>query len=146
MANETFKNSLLSLSVPDGWKVFDTTDIDGNKTDKKIFVYKNAEDPLHIFSRAGITLCYFSKRDIYLSPKRFYENVEDIAPLELGNYLWEGYTCTSVGYPYTMLEAHKDGTVLQLMMLMENNGERISLSDPDVREMIGSIKSLGEET
>ena len=40
-----------------------------------------------------------------------------------------------------MLEAYEDKAVFQVMILLENNGERISLDDPDVRMIIESIKS-----
>ena len=40
-----------------------------------------------------------------------------------------------------MIEAYEDKAVFQVMLLLENNGERISLDDPDVCMIIESIKS-----
>lgn len=145
MANEIYNNSVICAAVPEGWKAFGATNSDGKETLKKIYIYKNAAEPLEIFIKTGITICYFAKGDIYLSPKHFYDNVKDIEPFRSGHYLWQGYTCTSLGYPYTMLEAHCDGIVFQVMILMENNGEKLSLSDPDVTEIIESIKEVISE-
>ncbi len=139
MASEIYNNSVICAAVPEGWKAFEAIDSGGNLTLKKFHVYKNAETPMDIFRKAGITVCYFAKGDIYLSPRSFYDNVEDIEPFELGEHLWQGYTCTSLGYPYTMLESHCDGVVFQVMILTENNGEKIALEDPDVTEILESI-------
>ncbi len=139
MASEIYNNSVIRAAVPEGWKAFSATDSEGKETSDKIYIYKNADTPFDIFSKVGFTVCYFAKGKLYLSPKQFYDGVRDIEPFHAGSFLWQGYTCTSFGYPYTMLEAHRDGAVFQVMILMENNGERISLSDADVISIIESI-------
>lgn len=133
------------VAVPEGWSVFAGTDSEGKETQKKLFVYKNAKDQFELFSRAGITVCYFPKADHYFSPKFFYDNVEDMEPFLLGHYLWQGYTCTSLGYPYVMLEGKKDGEVMQVMILLQNGDEKISLSDADVQTIIESIRPSSSE-
>jgi len=60
-------------------------------------------------------------------------------PLPIGSYTWNGYTCTSLGYPYTMLDTEKDGYIFQVMILMKNGEHGISLDDTDVRLIIGSL-------
>jgi len=140
---EIFDSGVIRVNVPDGWKSFVGTDSEGKDTPKKVFVYKNANEPLEIFSRAGITVCYFGKGDYYFSPKSFYDNVEDIESLILGGREWKGYTCTSLGYPYIMLESYGDGTVFQVMVLLENGEHKISMEDPDVQDVIGSISEGG---
>jgi len=92
-----------------------------------------------IFSHVGITVCFFGEEDHYFSPKRFYDNIADIEPFALGEYIWNGYTCTSLGYPYTMLEAKGNGNIFQLMVLMKNGTHEISLTDTDVRCIIESL-------
>ena len=57
----------------------------------------------------------------------------------LGAYTWNGYTCTSFGYPYTMLEAEHDGCVFQVMILTKNGEHEISLADKDVRKILKSL-------
>ena len=104
-------------------------------------IYKNIELNTDVFRKAGITICYYGEDKIYLQTRDFYDDVKDIEPFEMGRYMWSGYTCTSMGYPYIMLEAYEGKAVFQVMLLLENNGERISLDDPDVRMIIESIKS-----
>ncbi|MBR6676446.1 MAG: hypothetical protein IKL24_03840 [Clostridia bacterium] len=144
MAETVFDNGIISLVVPEGWNAFGATDSEGNETASKVFVYKNAREPFEIFSKAGITVCFFGRDKYYFSPKAFYDDVCDIEPFTLGDHLWEGYTCKSLGYPYVMLEGRKNGCVFQIMVLLENGEERISMEDADVRRIIGSISATEE--
>ena len=81
----------------------------------------------------------FGKQDYYISPKFFYDNIVDMEPFTLGAYTWNGYTCTSLGYPYTMLEAKQDGCVFQVMILTKNGEYEISLADTDVQTILTSL-------
>lgn len=108
-------------------------------TQKKVHIFKDAKLETDIFTHAGITICFFNRQDYYLSPKFIYDNVEDMEAFTLGAYTWNGYTCTSLGYPYTMLEAKHDGCVFQVMILMKNGEHEVSLNDADVRSIIESI-------
>ena len=60
-------------------------------------------------------------------------------PFSLGEYTWSGYTCTSLGYPYTMLEAKQDGCVFFIMALTKNGDHAISLADADVQMILESL-------
>lgn len=108
-------------------------------TPKKVHIFKDAKLETDIFTHSGITVCFFDSDDIYVSPKFIYDNVEDMEAFTLGAYTWNGYTCTSLGYPYTMLEATHNGCVFQVMLLMKNGEHEISLYDADVRAVIESI-------
>lgn len=140
---EVFDSGTVRVAVPEGWSAFLGCDSEGRETPKKVLVYKNVNAPLEIFSKVGITVCYFGRDEYYFSPKPFYDNVCDFEPVEIGNRRWQGYTCTSLGYPYVMLESHVDGTVFQVMVLLENGEEKISLTDGNVRDIIGSISESG---
>lgn len=137
-----FESKKFRVTVPDGWMAFSGTDSGGKVTPKKIHVYKGISLETDIFTHAGITVCFFDKEDYYLSPKHFYDNIQDIEPLTIGAHTWNGYTCTSLGYPYTMLDTEHDGCIFQVMILMKNREHEISLWDPDVRAIIESI-SMG---
>lgn len=139
MEVQLFHSGAFCVAVPNGWTLFPGTDSDGTLTPKKVFLYKGASCETDIFTHAGITICFFGKEDFYLSPKNFYDNVADIAPFTLGEYTWGGYTCTSLGYPYTMLEARPDGCVFQVMVLTKNGEHEISPEDADVRSILQSI-------
>lgn len=134
-----FDSGRFCVTVPEGWLAFCGTDSGGKITPKKVHIYKGISLQTDIFTHAGITVCFFGKEDYYLSPRHFYENIVDMEPLPLGPYTWNGYTCTSLGYPYTMLDTEKDGYIFQVMILMKNGEHGISLDDTDVRRIIGSL-------
>lgn len=137
MCGELFDNGILRVVVPTDWKLFYGIDSECKVDPKKLHIYKNAQRELDIFHKAGVTVCLI---DTCISTKWFYDNVKDIEPMVLGNYQWNGYTCTSLGYPYTMLETTGDGFAIKVMILMENNGHTISLDDEDVRMLLESIE------
>ena len=139
--SEWFENGILRVLVPSGWKLFYGIDSEGNASPRNLHIFKGAQTELDVFSKAGITVFYHGKDEIYISTKDFYENVRDLEPFECGGHLWNGYTCTSFGYPYTMLEAKDDGCVFQVMILMKNGEYEISLNDEDVRSIIESISA-----
>lgn len=141
MSGKLFSSGILRVLVPTGWNCFCGINSEGTPSPKKLHIYKDAKTEFDIFSKAGITVCYFGKNDIFLSTKNFYDNVQDLEPFACGNHQWEGYTCTSLGYPYTMLEAKHDGCVFQVMILMKNGEYEISLNDADVRSILESIES-----
>jgi len=134
-----FDSGRFCVTVPDGWMAFCGTDSGGKITPKKVHIYKGISLQTDIFTYAGITVCFFGKEDYYLSPRHFYENIVDMEPLPLGPYTWNGYTCTSLGYPYIMLDTEKDGYIFQVMILMKNGEHGISLDDTVVRLIIGSL-------
>jgi len=134
-----FNSGRFSVTVPDGWLAFCGTDSGGKATQKKIHIYKGITFQTDIFTHAGITVCFFGKEDYYLSPKSFYDNIVDMEPISIGSYTWNGYTCTSLGYPYTMLDTKQDGYIFQVMILMKNRENEISLDDEDVKLIIGSL-------
>ncbi|MBP3411776.1 MAG: hypothetical protein J6K89_00790 [Oscillospiraceae bacterium] len=136
---EVFDSGYFRINVPVGWMAFLGIDSECRTTQKKVHIFKDAKLETDIFTHAGITICFFDRQDYYLSPKFIYDDVVDMEAFTLGAYTWNGYTCTSFGYPYTMLEAKHDGCVFQVMILMKNGEHEISLDDPDVRMILGSL-------
>ncbi|MBP3352152.1 MAG: hypothetical protein J6L65_07115 [Lachnospiraceae bacterium] len=139
MKAEVFSNEFLQVIVPENWKAFLGIDAEGKTTQKKLHIYKNAENELDIFHKAGITICYYEDAGQYLLIKDLYDDINDIPSFELGNYCWSGYTCRSFGYPYIMLESSEKTDRVLLMILTENGENKISFSDSDVQEIIKSI-------
>jgi len=139
MRIDLFDSGHFSIIVPDGWMAFCGIDSDGKTTPKKVHIFKDARLQTDIFTHAGITICYFAKEDIYVSPKFFYDDIVDMEPFTLGRYTWNGYTCTSFGYPYTMLEARHDGCVFQVMILTKNGDYEIAFEDEDVQTILSSL-------
>lgn len=143
MRIDLFDSGYFSVIVPEGWKAFCGIDSECRTTQKKVHIFKDAKLETDIFTHVGITVCFFGKEDYYLSPKLFYDNVADIEPFTLGAYTWNGYTCTSLGYPYTMLEARVDGCVFQVMLLMKNGEYEIAFEDEDVQTVLESLTRKG---
>ena len=139
MNGELFDNDILRVFVPSGWKLFYGIDADGNASPKKLHIYKGAQTELDVFSKAGITICFYGKDEIYISIKDFYDDVRDLEPFECGGHLWNGYTCLSFGYPYTMLESMRNGVTFQVMILMKNGEHEISLDDADVKIILENL-------
>ena len=142
MKSQIYKNGVISVCVPSGWKLFRGIDSGGKETSEKVHIYKNIELNTDVFRKVGITICYYGEDKIYLQARDFYDNVKDIEPFEMGRYMWNGYTCTSMGYPYTMLEAKDDGCVFQVMILMKNGEHEISLDDADVKNILESLTQI----
>ena len=140
MECKTFDNGIFRALVPAGWNCFYGIDSEGRKSHKKLHIYKAADTEFDIFSKAGLTICYYGKEEYFLSPKFFYEDVQDLVPFVCGHHQWDGYTCTSLGYPYTMLTAMSNGATIYVMVLMKNGEHQISLQDPDVRSILESIE------
>jgi len=137
---DTFDSGYFRFNVPHGWMAFFGIDSECRTTQKKVHICKGAKVETDIFTHACITICFFDRQDSYLSPKFFYDNVVDMEPFTMGAYTWNGYTCTSFGYPYTMLEANHCECVFQVMILMKNGEHEISLDDTDVKMVLESLK------
>lgn len=141
---DQFDSGYFRIAVPAGWMAFLGIDSECRTTPKKVHIFKDAKLETDIFTHAGITICFFDRQDYYLSPKFFYDDAEDMEAFTLGAYTWNGYTCTSFGYPYTMLEAKHNGCVFQVMILTKNGEHQISLQDSDVRSILASIDTCGQ--
>ncbi len=139
MILQPFDNGILRVLVPEGWKHFYGIDSDGKASPKKLHIYKDAQTEFDIFSKAGITVIFYGKDEIYVPVKFLYDNVQDLEPFSCGNNLWNGYTCTSFGYPYTMLTSKAGDATFQVMILTQNGENKISLNDADVWAIIESI-------
>jgi len=135
----TYDNGVLSVFVPNGWKAFRGVDSEGHETPKKVLVYRGIEAQTDIFTHAGVYICFYGAEDSYFTTRDFYSDVREIEPFTLGRHRWNGYTCTSLGYPYLMLESDGAPYALLLMLLLENGEHRISFDEPDVQRIIESI-------
>ena len=142
MKIDLFDSGYFRINIPDGWMAFFGIDSECRTTQKKVHIFKDAKLETDIFTHAGITICFFDRQDYYISPKFIYDNIEDMEEFTLGAYTWNGYTCTGLGYPYTMLEAKHDVCVFQVMILMKNGEHEISLDDADVKIILESLTQV----
>jgi len=142
---KVFESGNFRVKVPEGWKAFLGTDSSGKQTPNKVHIYKGITFETDIFTNVGITVCFFENEKSYFSPKSFYNNIEDREAFTLGDYTWSCYTCTSLDYPYTMLDGKKNGHIFQVMILMKNGEDEITLDDTDVQLIIGSIAAAKKQ-
>lgn len=140
MESREFNNGVYAFDLPSGWSVFPGIDSGGKTVQTKLHIYKDAITPSDVFTHAGITVCQVDLRLGFFSTRFFYDNTCDIDDVELGGIVWKGYTCTSFGYPYTMLECLMDKIIISLMILMKNGEHTISFDDEDVRKIISTIR------
>ena len=135
-----YEGSVIRAFVPYGWKAFLGIDSEGKASEKKLHICKGADSELDIFSKVSVTVCFYSEDDFFFSPRGFYDDVADIEPVSIGDKTYTGYTCKSLGYPYTMLERHENGCVFFVMILEKNGDHVISISDSDVSAILESIE------
>ena len=64
--SEWFENGILRVLVPSGWKLFYGIDSEGNASPRNLHIFKEAQTELDVFSKAGITVFYHGKDEIYI--------------------------------------------------------------------------------
>ena len=149
--SETFRTEDILVSVPNGWKAFNSYEIDydDGKTEREIdedtiYVYKNANTEMDMFSKPGMTI---TVSDYNADSRGFYDTVEDISPIKIGNRTWEGFNAstdlsggegTDIWY-YTILSCQELDDYINVLMVTENEGEKISVEDSDVLQILESI-------
>ena len=90
MESQIYKNGVISVCVPSGWKLFSGIDSGGKEISEKVHIYKNIELETDVFRKVGITICYYGEDKIYLQARDFYDNVKDLEPFEMGRYIKNG--------------------------------------------------------
>lgn len=128
--NDVYQTDLLSVEVPKGWKALPQPD----KVDSA-HIYKGDKDA---YDSPAVVIYYCDQDTEMLSPRGLYPDAEDLAPVKIGDYTWEGFTAISAGYPITVLSV-KEPHQLQVQLFNEVDGQKISLEDDDVQAIIRSI-------
>lgn len=97
---ETFDAGNISALAPKGWKAFPVSDLfdeyEGDNNPNSMQICKDADDEWDLLSKPYIMITYYDPETSFLSAKDWYDDAEDIESFTLGNYTWEGYTCTSL--------------------------------------------------
>ncbi len=147
-ADTVFDAGEITVAVPNGWKAFGSIDVhaeeNGAVSKSSVIVCKGGTYDTDIFTKPYVKLDYRGK-DIYLAPplKVFYDNIVDLAPLELGGHTWECFSFDSLGYPMVMLYVD-EGDDQYLVTISCGLGEdAISLNDAEVKRIIASLTVKG---
>lgn len=141
---ETFDAGNVSALTPKGWKAFPVSDFfdeyEGDNDPNAMQICKDADSEWDLFSKPYIQINYYGPETSFYSSKDLYDDVEDIESFTLGNYTWNGYNCTSLDYPYTILETTDGDISIQVNILKKSSGNlEIALEDAEVQAIISSI-------
>lgn len=136
---EIYETEEFSVSVPEGWV---TPSMEGEVHPYKVDIFKgDAEDPLSLLKAPVLNLEYGdSDNPLTKMDKKFYEDSEDIDPIEIGGKSFSGFTAKSSGVPMTCLYAEDGDMQYQIYVWTEKEGGNISLEDADVIEIIESFQ------
>ena len=88
---------------------------------------------------AALTSCGDQQSGMLAVAKSFYDDVKDIDSFEKAGYSWSGYTCSSAGYEYTILEGNKGEEDLQVSIITKAGDNTMSIDDEDVQSILDSI-------
>lgn len=136
----TFATDQFSVFVPEGWKAFTftprgrTTGVDP----RKVAMHKGNQ-----LSTPGLTILYFRPNQTMPSDNQDFEDIEDLEPLEIGDLVYEGFSYVQSDLAYMQLRTENaEGHKFQVTILLEKNGEQLSVDDPDVQEILESLKPV----
>ncbi|HHU53206.1 MAG TPA: hypothetical protein GXZ43_03905 [Clostridiaceae bacterium] len=139
---DVYENEEFSVSVPEGWVASPMQSSDGEQPTDKVSLFKGSmDDPLALLKAPVINLEY-GDSDIPLTKmdKKFYEDAEDIDPIEIGGKSFSGFTAKSSDLPLTCLYAEDGDKQYQIYVWTEKPGGSISLEDADVIQIIESFQ------
>ena len=131
-----------TVTVPDGWNAFAVNDAFGqNEVDPNALeIHKNAQTAVDLFSTPGIRVSYYGINKTLIPPgTSFYEEVQDIDPIKIGEYTWQGFSALSFDNPLIVLWTESGDHEFQLAIWTDLDGKTISLYDEDVLALIASI-------
>lgn len=142
---ETYETEMLSALVPEGWKAFQGADsfdeYEGEYDPTTLNIIKGGESDWDIFTKPYVQVIYYpdNSDNLMYVAKDWYDDVVDLEPMKLGGYTWNAFTGSSFDYPVAVLWT--DGDVqIQIAVMLEVEGNKISLDDMDVQAIIESVK------
>ncbi len=150
--SQLYDTGVISVLVPEGWQGYHGADVFNefkeNGDPNKIHVGKGVKDELELYFYPRIDIYFrdslFSDFELNMM-KNVYEKVEEIEPIQLANFIWTGFTASSMDYPYVFLFADDGSNALQVAILLENNNKKITINDEDVQLILNSIVINNQE-
>lgn len=145
-APELFDAGNVTAPVPAGWKAFTQTDYssdDPNAIDPDIVqICKGGETQTDIFIKPYIQINYWGPDGAttdfeYL--KSIYEQVELLEPMQIGPYLWEGFSTTDYGTTNIILYTQNGEYQLQASISCGEGNDAISVEDADVQQILAGV-------
>ena len=141
VSEEVFDAGNVQALVPKGWKAFPYADYfseDPNATDPDIIrVCKGGKTEADLFSNPYLQINYYGPDIEMGSVELFYDNIVALAPQQIGNYTWNGFTTNDYGGTNAILYTTDGEHQFQVSVWMGDN--EIHLEDADVQAIIASI-------
>ena len=147
---ETVDAGKFTVLVPNGWKSFTSSDLfdeyDGDTDPTKLNIYRGAKDEWDQLRKPGLQIVYYGPNNMFYKPtKDFYDDAEDVAPIEIGGRKWEGFTATSLGTKICVLYTGDDpaGDQFCANVWLDMSGEGkdvLATDDPALLAILGSVK------
>lgn len=130
--------------VPDGWAAFPITDVfsDDNAADTSCFnIIKDGTSDLDLFSKPYVRFDYYGPDTQMMKPSsEWYENVEEVAPMQLGSHSWSGFTGEDGYGKMAVLWAEEGDIQYQATIWLEVEDKKITLDDKDVQAILASVE------
>ncbi len=144
---EAYSTGEFQALVPEGWAAFPITDAfsEDNAVDTSCFnIIKGGTSDLDLFSKPYVRLDYYGPDTQMMKPSsEYYENVEDVAPMQLGSHSWSGFIGED-GYGKSAILWVEEGDIqYQAIIWLEIENEKISLDDKDVQAILASVTPAG---
>ena len=156
ITGEIYDTGELRALVPDGWAAFPIPDVFADAPDAVktscFHIIKGGVSDRDIHAKPYIRLeCLEPDAQIADPDPALDKNVEDVGPLNLGGYSWNGYVFEDCfgGYgkpvigKMAVLWTEAGSTRYEAVIRLEFNGqkEKISLEDDDVQAILASVQS-----
>ena len=161
ITGEIYDTGELRALVPDGWAAFPIPDVFADEPDAVktscFHIIKGGVSDRDIHAKPYIRLeCLEPGVQIADPDPALEKNVEDVGPLNLGGYSWNGYVFEDCfgGYgkpvvgKMAVLWTEAGSTRYEAVIRLEFNGqkEKISLEDDDVQAILASVQSSNAGT
>ena len=156
ITGEIYDTGELRALVPDGWAAFPIPDVFADEPDAVktscFHIIKGGVSDRDIHAKPYIRLeCLEPGVQIADPDPALEKNVEDVGPLNLGGYSWNGYVFEDCfgGYgkpvigKMAVLWTEAGSTRYEAVIRLEFNGQKgkISLEDDDVQAILASVQS-----
>lgn len=149
VTGEVYDAGEVSALVPTGWKAFPqhdafSSDANAMLTDV-INICKGGESDMDLFSKPYIRFDFGGPdKDLYMTDKDFYDNVQDLEPITTGEHTWNGFSGESLGTKLVVLFCEEGDIQYQATLFTEPSSGKISLEDADVLAILASVAPTGE--
>lgn len=130
--------------VPEGWKAFPIMDVfsEDNAEDTSCFnIIKEGTSDLDLFSKPYVRLDYYGPDTMMMKPSsEYYENVQEVADMQLGTHSWTGFIGED-GYGKSAILWMEEGEIqCQAIIWLEVENKKITLEDADVQAILASVE------